>query len=64
MDGGANHKVAVSLVLLFEEVVESRVSVGVSNGVVVDAKRNHDIGHVPDLALATALEHTSDPLGS
>ena len=50
------HKVAGSLVLLFKEVVESRVSVGVSTGAVIDkAKPNHDIDHIPDFALATAL---------
>ena len=37
MNVGPNHKVAVSLVLLIEEVVESQASVRVSNGVVVDA---------------------------
>ena len=59
MNIGANHKVAGSLILLFKEVVESRVSVGVSNGAVIDAaKPNHDIGHVPDFALATTLAGT------
>ena len=33
---GTNHKVAGSLVLLFEEVVESLVNVWVSNGSIVD----------------------------
>ena len=53
-----SNKVAGSLVLLFKEVVESHVSVGVSNGAVIEAKPNHDIGHVPDFALATALAGT------
>ena len=55
---GGNHKVADSSLLLFEEVVESRVSVRVSNEAVVDAKRDHDFGCVPDFALATALAGT------
>ena len=56
---GANRKVAGSLVLLFKEVVESRVSVAVSNGAVIDETRpNHDIGHDPDFAFATALAGT------
>ena len=56
---GTNHKVAGSLVLLYKEVVESRVSVGVSNGAVIDeAKRDHDIGYTPNFAFATALVGT------
>ena len=54
-DVGANHKVADFLVLLFEEVVEPRASVGISNGAVVDAEPNHAIGRVPDLVLSPAL---------
>ena len=39
-----NHKVASSLVLLFKKVVESHVSVGVSNGAGIDeAKLSHEI---------------------
>ena len=57
MNVGANHNVAGSLALLFGEVVESRVSVGVSNGA-VRCKPNHDIGRVPDFSLATALVGT------
>lgn len=49
----ANHKVVGSLVLLIKEVVEPQVNARVSNGAVVDAKYNHDIGR-PDFALATA----------
>jgi len=39
-------KVAGSLVLLFKEVVESQVSVGVSNGAVVNAEHIRDIGRL------------------
>ena len=54
-----NHKVVGSLILLFKEVVESHVSVGVSTrAVIFEAKPNHDIGHIPDVALATALAGT------
>ena len=50
---------SVELVLHFEEVVESQISVWVSKGAVVDeAKATHDIKHVPDFALATALADT------
>ena len=55
MNVGANHKKVGPLVLLFEEVAEPQVSVGVSNRAVADIERNHDIGRVPDVALATAL---------
>ena len=56
---GVNHKVAGSLVLLFKEVIESHVSVGVSNGAGIDeAKPNHDMGPVPDFALASVLAGT------
>ena len=59
MNVGVNHKVAGSLVLLFKEVVGSRFSVGVANGVVIDeAKPNHDIGHVPYFAFTTVLAGT------
>ena len=59
VDVAVIHKVAGSLVLLFKEVVESHVSVGVSTGAVIDeAKPNHNIGHIPDFALATALAGT------
>ena len=51
-------KVAGSLVLHFEKVVESQVNVKVSNGAVADAKPNHDIGRDPDFALATTLAGT------
>lgn len=47
-------KVARSLVLLFKEVVESQVRVGVSNGAVLNPDDNRDIGR-PDFALATVL---------
>ena len=47
---GGNLKVAGSLVLLF---VESQVQGGRRR-----CKPNHDIGHVPDFALATALAGT------
>jgi hypothetical protein len=57
-DVGANQKVAGSLVLHFEKVVESQVNVKVSNGAVADAKPNHDIGRGPDFALATPLAGT------
>ena len=36
-DVGANHKVADLLILLFEEAVESRASIGISNGTVVQS---------------------------
>ena len=49
---------ADSMLLLFEDVVESQVSVGVSNGAVVNAKRDRDFGCVPDFALATLLAGT------
>ena len=47
-------KVAGSLVLLFKEVVESQVSVGVSSGAVVNVRTIVTLG-IPDFALATAL---------
>ena len=61
----ANHKVAGSLVLIFREDVGSQVSVGVTNGAVIDeAKPSHDIGHISDFALATALASTGAYLRS
>ena len=54
-DAGANHKVAGLLVLLSEDAVESWASVGISNGVVVDAKSNHAIRRVPDFVFASVL---------
>ena len=64
---GANYKVAGSLVLIPKEVVESQVSVGVSNGPVIDeAKPIHVIG-MSQISLLPLLwqtpEHISNPLG-
>lgn len=56
---GANQKVAGSLVRHCEKVVESQVSVKVSNGI-----PNHDIGREPDFALATALANIGTNLQS
>ena len=52
-DIGARHQVDGHLVLLFEEVVESQVAGGVSNGAVVDAEPNHPSGasHISSLPL-------------
>ena len=55
---GARHQVASDLVLLFEEVVESQIGGGVSNGAVVDAEPNHHISRVLDFILAPALVGT------
>ena len=41
-----DEKVAGALILLFKEVVESRVSIGVPNGAIVNVKPNHYIGHL------------------
>ena len=51
---GANHKVANLPIVLFEEPVESRASVGISNGTIVDVEPKQANGRVPDFAFASA----------
>ena len=63
---GANHKVASPLVLRFKEVEETQVSVGFSNGAVVDVSKMMTLGtsQISFLPLHWQLpEHISDPLG-
>ena len=47
--------VGARLTLLSEEVVESQVGIGVSNGAVVDAGPSHHIWGVPYFILVPAL---------
>ena len=58
---------AGSLILLFKEVVESQVNVGVSNGAVVDVSQIMILG-TPQISLLSlhwqVPEHIFDPLGS
>ena len=64
---GAYHELPGSLVLLFKVVVESQVSVGASNGAVVDANQIMTLGTSQISLLSMhwqVLEHISDPLGS
>ena len=65
MNIGTN-EVAGSLVCLFEEVVESRFRIGVSNGAVVDVSPiiTSGVSQISLLPLHWQLpEHISDPLG-
>ena len=66
MNVGANHIVAGSMVLLFKEVVEPRVGVGVSKGAVVDVSPIMTSG-ASQISLFPlhwqVLDHISDPLG-
>ena len=56
---GVNPKVAGSLVLLFKEVVESHVGVGVTNRASsMKPSPIMGLGHVPDFALSIALAGT------